>query len=577
MVTERVDIMNATPEPLDAERKAKLRRRALVLLIVIGLVVVGFFGARPAYRSFTTWRAKRLALRAEKLLGQNHWPEALQKAQAAFLLNRTEPAAIHAMAKVLTSATNAAALPFWQQLILNGQASDLDRRTFVELAIRTGSLGLAADGARQLLSQSPNHPVNLWLASQLFAALGDYSQTVNYAMRAQMHDPTNRQYQLFFSSLVFDSPDLEQDTEARKTVWSIALDTNQIGLDALNFLTRRQDLTSEQRRELIALLKKHPMGGIDQQLQALDQEIRLEPNRRAQILDEAITRYREADHKTLVPFAVWLNQHEEFQRTLKALPLETALKRKELFIPHADALASLGRWEELDKILDTKPVPLEQVYFEGFRARSALQLSKATSAAMHWNRALRAAERNPEQLTWLALYAEKCGDLELARKACRSWIACAPDVRPAYQALQQLIAKSGTTTELRDLLGEMLKRWPNDPALRNDHAYLNLLLNKDLSTARKTAEELVNQFPDSLPYRTTLALACYRLKDNAAALRVYEGRQYDWRQALPGNRAVYAAVLAANGNNSDAREQARNIAQNGLRAEESGLLRSAVR
>jgi len=564
--------MNAKLETLDAGRKAGWRRFALISVILVSLIVAGFFGARPAYRSFTGWRAKRLAARAEKLLSENQWTPALQAAQAAFLLNRAEPAAIHAMAKVLTSATNAAALPFWQQLFLTGRATDEDRRTFVELAIRAGSLGPAADGVRRLLAGAPNHPVNLWLASQLFVALGDYPQTVNYATRAQMHDPTNRQYQLFLSSLLFDASDHEQRTEARKNVWAIARDANQISLEALSFLTRRQDLSAEQRRELIVVLQKHPMSGIDQQLQALDQQIRLEPNRRAQVLDQAITQYQATDHRTLGPFAVWLNQHEEFQRTIRALPLETALKRKELFIPHADALASLGRWDELDKILDTKQVPLEPVYFEGFRARSALQLSKATSASMHWGRALRAAERNPEQLAWLALYAEKCGDLELARKACRSWIACAHDVRPAYQALQQLIAKSGTTEELRDLLGEMLKRWPADPALRNDHAYLNLLLARDLAAAQQTAEELVKQFPDSLPYRTTLALACYRLKDQAAALRVYEGRQYDWRQALPGNRAVYAAVLAANGNVSEAREQARGIPRMHLRDEEFQLL-----
>src|SRR6185295_9227430 len=99
-------------------------------------------------RSFTGWRAKRLAMRAEKLLNENQWQQALQAAQAAFLLNRAEPAAIHAMARVLTSATNAAALPFWQQLVLTGQATDRDRRQFVELAIRTGSFGPAADGVR---------------------------------------------------------------------------------------------------------------------------------------------------------------------------------------------------------------------------------------------------------------------------------------------------------------------------------------------------------------------------------------------------------------------------------------------
>jgi tetratricopeptide (TPR) repeat protein len=263
--------MNPTLNPLETERKAKLRRLAIISLAVVAILVGCFFGARPAYRSFTGWRSKRLAAQAEKLISENQWTQAVQKAQAAFLLNRTEPAAIHAMAKALTSATNAAALPFWQQLILAGHATDLDRRAFVELAIRTGSLGPAADEMRKLLAEGPNQPVNLWLASQLFAALGDYSQTVNYATRAQMHDPNNKQYQLFLSSLWFDSSDPEQRSEARKFVWTIARDGSQISLEALNFLTRRQDLTTEQRRELITLLKQHPLGGISQQLLALDQ------------------------------------------------------------------------------------------------------------------------------------------------------------------------------------------------------------------------------------------------------------------------------------------------------------------
>ncbi|MBI3850769.1 MAG: hypothetical protein HY298_10925 [Verrucomicrobia bacterium] len=566
--------MNPTLNSLEAARTARRRRLVILSLIVLVILVAGFFGAPPAYHSFTGWRSKRLAAQAERLTSQNQLPQAVQKAQAAFLLNRSEPAALHAMARALTAATNAAALPFWQQLSLTGQATDDDRRAFVELAMRTGALGLAADELRKLLASGPNQPVNLWLASQLYAALGDYAQTVNYATRARLHDPSNKQYQLFLASLWFGSSEPEQREEARKNVWSLAREESRIGLDALSFLTRRQDLTAEQRRELIALLKQNPLSGTTQQLLALDQRLHLEPDQRAGILDQALTQYKGADPATLAQFAVWLNQHEQFQRTLLALPLEAALKRKELFIPHLDALAALGRWEELDKILDTKQTPLEPVFFEGFRARCAMQLGKSTSAALHWNRALWYAERNPEQLTWLALYADKCGAAAPAKKACRSWIACAADVRPAYQTLQQFTAKSGTTEELRDLLGEMLKRWPADPALRNDHAYLNLLLAKDLSAARLTAEELVQQFPEILPYRTTLALACYRLKDYPAALRVYEGRHYDWGQALPGNRAVYAAVLAANGKLDEARHQARNLPRLQLRDEEFELIRS---
>src|SRR5882762_10409480 len=197
--------MDPVPNKIDQERKARHRRIAVTLLVIVALLAGGFFGGRPVYRVFTGWRAKRLATQAEKLLAQNQAKQAFEKAQAAFLLRPSAPAAVRAMAKTLTASTNAAALQFWQQLIKTGQATEAERRTVVELAIRTGSFGPAAEELRKLLAAGPNVPANLWLASQLFAALGDYSQTIYYATRAQLHDPTNKQYQVFLSSLLFDS------------------------------------------------------------------------------------------------------------------------------------------------------------------------------------------------------------------------------------------------------------------------------------------------------------------------------------------------------------------------------------
>ena len=565
--------MDPVANMLEAGRKARLRRIAVLWLVAVAVLAGGVFGGKPLYRVLTGWRAKRLAAQAEALLGENKQKPAFAKAQAAFLLRPASPAAVRAMARTLTAATNAVALKFWQQLILAGQATEAERRACVELAIRTGALGPAADELRKLLDAGPNQPANLWLASQLFTALGDYAQTLTFATRAQMHDPTNQQYQLFLSSLLFDSPDAAKRSAARETLWHLARDNRPVGLEALDFLARRPDLSPEQRRDLITLLQQHPSSGLSQQLLRLDQKLRLEPGHRTELLDRAVRQFRNSDIQTLSQFAVWLNQHQEFQRALDAVPLEAALKQKELFLPHLDALASLDRWAELEKILDTKAAPLETVYFETFRARAALKLNRAPSATVHWNRALRAAERNPAQLTWLASYAQKCGEFAQAKKTLRSLIACAEDPRPAYRALEELTLKSGSTAELRDLVREMLDHWPKDPALRNDLAYLNLLLAAKLPESRQTAEELVAQFPDSVPFRTTLALACYRLKDYAAALRAYEGRSYDWRQALPGHRAVHAAVLAANGQDKAAREHALSIPSDRLREEELELIR----
>jgi predicted Zn-dependent protease len=565
--------MTSAPDLIDEPWKSKLRRWLIIFLIACPIVVGVWFAARPAYLAFKSWRSRQLAAQAEKFIGQHQWPKAIDKAEAAFVLKRTEPAALRAMARVMTHSTNAVALQFWQQFILTGQASAPERRDFVELAIRFRSLAQASDELKGLLAEAPNEPRNLWLASQLFTALGDSPQAVYYVTRARLLDPANKQYQFSLSTLLFDSGDAEQQSAARSNLWSLADDPGQLGLDALAFLSSRSDLTDQQRRQLIIRLKRSPQSGLTQELLALDHSIRLEPERRPQLLDEALARYRPAEPTPLTQVAVWLNQHEEFQRTLQLVPRQKAFERKELFIPHLDALAALGRWDELRTILESRLIPLEKTYSEGFQARCAMQLGNGAAATIHWNRALSSAERNSEQLAWLALYAEKCGEFDSARKAYHALIPCVADVRPVYQALKELTGRSGTTEQLRQLLADMLRRWPEDPNLRNDYAYLTLLLSQEPAASRRTAEELVRESPESLPRRTTLALACYRLRDYPAASEVYEGRRYDWRLALPGNRAVHAAVLSASGKVAEAREEARAIPRNRLRPEELELIR----
>lgn len=461
------------PNSEPPERRVRRWRLALLWCLAVSLVIAAVCAARPAYDTFKGWRARELAAQAERLMGEERWPQAAEKARAAWLLKPTEPVALRALARTRTQATNAAALELWQQLCASGHASVQDRRAFVELAIRLGSPRLAMGELRQLLADSPHEPAHLWLASQCFAALGDRTQTLHYATLARLHDPGNRQYQLFLASLRYDSAETDKQAEARRDVWAIAREDDALGLEALGFLARRPDMSPEQRGELVSRLEKHPLAEIAHRLLVFELRMLLAPQQRSEILTEAVSQYQTArDPAVLKSVAVWLNQREEFERTLLVLPLETALQRRELFLPHADALAALGRWEGLERILNHGRVPLETVQLEAFRARCATKVGNAPAAAAHWRRALLSAERKPEQLQWLARYAEMADELEHARKAWRMLIGCVTDVRPAYQALLELTARSGDVAELANLVGEMSRRWPDDPALAREHARL---------------------------------------------------------------------------------------------------------
>ena len=547
-------------------------RRWLYVAVVLLLLAVVVFFARPVYLRLKAWRSQNLVKQSTELLERGQWSEARTKAHAAVLLTPNDPAAMRAMAQVLSRGTNQPAVAAWQRLLQSGHATPDDRRSFVEHALRAGANSAAADELDKLVKESPSHPVNLWLAAQLFATAGDREQAIYYAARARLNNPTNQQYQLFLASLRFDSAQEDQRFAAHSNVWGIASEAGPLSLDALGFLARRRELTSEQRLRVAALLRKHPLKTLGHELLALTLEIAAAPTRRDELLDAAVATHKASDPDTRVQVAVWLNQNQEFERTLRLLPLEEAIKRKEFLLAHADALGGLSRWEELKKIFESNKLPLEQSYAQAFLARCDKELGQAASAEQHWREAIRTAERHSEQLMWVALFAEQCNEFSTAKTALRSLISFVENPRPAFQVLMRVTERTGPTTELRDLLGEMSKRWPEEVAYRNDFAYLNALLNTDTPKSLKTAEALVRQHPENLTHRTTLALALFRQQDFVRAMGAYAGRQYRWEIAFPSQRAVYAAVLAANGRDTEARELARAINSSQLRPEELQLI-----
>ena len=143
---------------------------------------------------------------------------------------------------------------------------------------------------------------------------------------------------------------------------------------------------------------------------------------------------------------------------------------------------------------------------------------------------------------------------------------------PGYLGLIRVAEKRADTRQLRDIMAELSRQLPEDPAPKNDLAYLNLLFNEKVDDSTKTAQELVTALPDRAAYRTTLALGYLRKKQPQEALAAYDQTEINWSTALPGWQAVRAAVLAANGRDQEARSLALSINWDRLKPQERDLV-----
>jgi tetratricopeptide (TPR) repeat protein len=287
---------------------------------------------------------------------------------------------------------------------------------------------------------------------------------------------------------------------------------------------------------------------------------------------------------------------------VEAISLDRALQTRELFLQYVDALAALGHWNEIRRIIESERFPLDPVIEHMYLARCFQQQGQENGAENNWQRALEDAAGNLNKLLMLGEYAEKNGAERVATTAFEAAAVANPKSRQAQQGRLRIAYSARDTKRVQALLQEMLKVWPNDTAIQNDEAYIHLLLiiggtgsvssqtpasnpplsaNSNLASPSeaeavdaivKLAEKMVRDEPASLPHRTLLALAL--LKQNRAqdALAVYANLKVPSNAVSASAVAVHASVLAAAGRKDEARAEIAKVPSNRLLPEEAMMV-----
>jgi tetratricopeptide (TPR) repeat protein len=620
------DDLDLTPPE---ELRARQRKRWLlwVLALAILLVVAGAFAARPLRDYIRGWQSRRAARAAFVLIERQQFDEASAKARDALQLQFSEPQAWHAIARLL-SRTNqdTSALEWWKKIEQAGLLTLEDRRDYARSAIAAGELSTAAKQVDLLLAQKGGStPIDALLAAHLAVRRGDTVGAADDAARV-LADKRARPNDVLSAAILIlgiAKPDSPPYINAWKQVEDVARDPeNPASLDALMFLATRQsqaparvipsiaglslepgasgnqqspsssplngeislslgpasDSSKNPKTmspvEIANALERHPKTRTYYKLVALQLRVQQDPALTDQYVTDAINSFGNGDDETLAALAGWLNSLGRASKTLELLPLDRAMRSRELFLRHIDALEALDRWEEAKETLMSERFPIDPVLQHMYLATARSHLGETTGTTNEWQRALEAAADNPNKLLGLATYAEQNHADDTADAAYARIIKLAPKKRAAYASRLRLAEKAGRTTDAQALAAEIVKLWPDDAAARNESAYLQLLLGASdgaAEAAERQAQVLVAQEPWNWSARATLGLARLRLGKKDEALAVFRD-VWATGSEPPGALAVRAAILAENGYTEGARGDARNLGAEYLLPEERALI-----
>jgi len=325
--------------------------------------------------------------------------------------------------------------------------------------------------------------------------------------------------------------------------------------------------------EVANALENHPAAHPYHKLLAFEVRARQDPILTDQFVADAIQRFGNGDDETLAALGGWLNKIGRPTKTLEVLPQTHAIQRQDLFLLYINALAALQRWSEIRDLLIGEHSVVDPMSQHMYLAVAQAHLGAATAATNEWQRALEVVN-TPEQALALARYAEQTAVNDIADAAYSIAIKIEPKNRGAYDGRLRLATLAGHTSQAQSIAANIAQLWPDDAEARNQDAYLRLLLGASddaTKAAERDAQLLVAKEPRNWRARATLGLARLRLgwtKEALAAIRQPRVTGVE----PPGPLAVRAAILAANGYEDGARNDARLVSAKPLLPEERTLI-----
>ena len=530
------------------------------------------------------------------LINQEKWREARDEAAAAYQLHSAEPAALRAVALLLSRAGQVDALEFWRNLAAVAPLTPSDLREQAKIALKANDLAAAGDAVHYLLENKKEKPTPAdWLlGADVWGRKREYDKAAQLAEKV-LADPTATQRDQFQAALILEtvihegSGDLVKDQQrVNDRFVAFARGNDDVALDALTALAQYALTDNGQStppmpvEELIRRINDHPQAKTLHKLLAADLEIARQPDQRTNIEEREINRWKKSGDEDLTALGTWLYQHGQYQRILDAIPLDRAVLTRELFLQHVNTLGALGRWDEIRRLLESERYPLDPVIQHMYLARCYGQQGQDLGADNNWQRAIQDAAGDLTHLLMVGDYAEKNSNLKIAAIAYDAAATVSPKSRAAQLGRLRVCQAGGDTKRIHAMLEELLKIWPHDTALQNDEAYTRLLLlppetkpdAPELKAIEVIARKLVELEPSSLPHRTVLGLVLLKEHQAYSALGLYAGLNVPQKELTPSAVVVHSAVLAATGRNDDAHTEIAHLPQNKILPEERALINS---
>jgi tetratricopeptide (TPR) repeat protein len=552
---------------------AKVRKQSSKLnfrWLAIGILVVAFLtgGAFLGLRYYPQWREDKLVTRGRELISQKKYAEASLTAQRALQVNGRSVGATQLLIDLGETLHTSDVIPARQRLLeLRPELLD-NRLRLAEIALEMADASLAGKvlesvplEARQRARYHELRGRHALLTKVLELAEAEFAEALRI-------EPTNEAYQLNLAEARLGSNDYGKRTAARREAERLMAKREYFYRASRMLIREALEHQSWSRAVTFAeALEKSPEVLFEDRLLYLSILHHLHHREFVSVLTD-IQEAAASNADQVYALLSWLHSNNNVLMAVdwaKRLPREIAFK-----MPVAMALAqcysAVENWPALKELLTSSDAAPDAAAGENVEidwgssefvrrallARCLRAEGDEKNAQVQWNTAVNVAQNRPDALASLARSAITWNWEAESNEVL--WMVGRAEENPrwALDILYRRYLAAQSTRNMHQVAVRMYEVAPKEPWVRNNVAFLSLLLETDIERSLKMSEELHREEPENPNYTSTYAYALYVSGDTQKAVEAMKALGPE-QLKQPGYAAYLGIMLAS----TDARDEAR--------------------
>lgn len=524
--------------------------------------------------------AHHYADKAEACLKEKDW----QRTGAALTMARQwrddHPKYLRVYADFLMeiNADPSAILHTLNMLEIGGQAYEDDYLRMAQIYIQQEQVENAIGMLKKLSPEIQKKRPAREVLANIQRLQGDPRQAELTLRQALQSEPEDRMCRLRLALMDMQAVFSELRVGSRAVLWELAGGQDRSALLAMEALSTDADLTRTESGRLWNLAENYPEIPDASRLNILSAVMRVDPLRREALLESEVAKCRDVGAEKMVPLLQWLLREKQPERVL-AMQTADLFTKSDLLIPHyLQALADLGRWEEIERTLSRPAgMPISAAFAALWRARATKNTDhEQMSTRQHLNVVYEACGhgRDGNTASIAASLAEEAGLYDLAAKFYQGLSEYQPKVKiPMLEKVYEMASRSRDTDEVIAVAKQLLALRPENPQYLDRLLYLQLVSGQNIEVqVAQLLRQKITARPQEHFHR---ALAAYRLGD-LTLMSEHLKQISDLDEFTPGQRAVHAGLLSISGQVGPAFQIAEGIASLLLLKEELRFLERAL-